>query len=89
MSEMTQDKPILDEARSLIPAWATELLEEPATLEDNFLDLGGHSVLALELSNRIKERFGAEVDIQILFEKNLAEVASEVARLTGTPVQSG
>lgn len=89
MSEMTEAKPVLDETQGLILTWATELLEEPATAEDNFLDLGGHSALALELSDRIKERFGAEVDIQVLFEQSLGEVASEVARITGTTVQSG
>ncbi|MFB7745351.1 phosphopantetheine-binding protein [Streptomyces sp. NPDC056132] len=89
MTETTQDQPILADSQSLILAWATELLEEPAAAEDNFLDLGGHSVLALELSDRIKERFGVEVDIQVLFEQSLGEVASEVARLTGTTVQSG
>ncbi|GAA2473930.1 phosphopantetheine-binding protein [Streptomyces mauvecolor] len=89
MSEINQDQLTIDDAQGLILAWATELLEEPATAEDNFLDLGGHSVLALELSDRIKERFGAEVDIQVLFEQSLGEVASQVARLTGTTVQSG
>ncbi|MEU3355865.1 phosphopantetheine-binding protein [Streptomyces sp. NPDC037389] len=81
MSELTQNKPALDEVQRLILEWSTELLEEPTTAEDNFLDLGGHSALALELSNQIKERFAAEIDIQVLFERTLGEVAAEVARL--------
>ncbi|MEX2972758.1 phosphopantetheine-binding protein [Streptomyces sp. C184] len=69
-----------EEAQRLTLEWVTELLEEPqARAEDNFLDLGGHSMLALQLSQRAKERFGVEYDIKILFEGSIAEAGTDVA----------
>lgn len=60
--------------------WVAELLEEPeASAEDNFLDLGGHSMLALQLGQRAKERFGAEYDMRVLFEGTLADAAADLA----------
>ncbi|GAA2995910.1 hypothetical protein GCM10020229_05490 [Kitasatospora albolonga] len=89
MTELTHGGEQLAEAQALILAWAEELLEEPVTTEDNFLDLGGHSALALELGNRINERFGVELDIEVLFEDSLGKVAASVLHPTNTPVQSG
>jgi non-heme Fe2+,alpha-ketoglutarate-dependent halogenase len=66
-----------------IVAWAADLLEEPqAGPGDNFLDLGGHSGLALELNTLIQERYGAEVDMQTLFEGTLSQVAEKVRENT-------
>ncbi|WP_374982910.1 acyl carrier protein [Streptomyces fradiae] len=64
--------------------WVAEMLEEPeARPEDNFLDLGGHSMLALQLSERAKEEFGAEYDMEVLFEKSIADTAAELSTRAG------
>ncbi|MER7461277.1 phosphopantetheine-binding protein [Streptomyces sp. NPDC097981] len=89
MSETTNGGTALDEALGLILEWSTELLEEPTASEDNFLDLGGHSALALELNDRIKERFHVEADMQILFERSLGEVAASVVRTADASVKIG
>ncbi|MET8630379.1 phosphopantetheine-binding protein [Kitasatospora sp. NPDC004669] len=89
MTETAYIDPEVTEAQELVLRWAAEILEEPVTAEDNFLDLGGHSVLALELGNRIKEHFGVELDIEVLFERSVGEVAAGVVRLADTTVQSG
>ncbi|MGW3038448.1 acyl carrier protein [Kitasatospora sp. NPDC001159] len=89
MNEIVYIDPKLAEAQELVLSWAAEILEEPVTAEDNFLDLGGHSALALELGNRIKERFGVELDIEVLFERSVGEVVADVVRLANTTVQSG
>ncbi|MGY3678368.1 acyl carrier protein [Streptomyces sp. TE33382] len=64
----------------LTVAWTATLLEESdVSPQDNFLDLGGHSLLALRLSRYAKERFGAEYDLMILFESDLAAAAADLA----------
>ncbi|MEU1805963.1 acyl carrier protein [Streptomyces sp. NPDC019937] len=69
-----------EEVQQLTLEWVAELLEEPqARPEDNFLDLGGHSMLALQLSQRAKKHFGAEYDIKVLFEGSVAEAAADLA----------
>ncbi|MER5507593.1 phosphopantetheine-binding protein [Streptomyces sp. NPDC002766] len=66
--------------------WVAEILEEPeVTEDDNFLDLGGHSMLALVLGERAKDAFGADYDLKTLFEGTLASAAAELAsRVTGS-----
>ncbi|MFC7721119.1 phosphopantetheine-binding protein [Nonomuraea recticatena] len=48
---------------------AAEILGVPeARPEDNFFDLGGHSVLATLLARRIRREFGVSVPIRSIFE---------------------
>lgn len=76
----THTTPLTAEVQRLTLEWVAELLEEPGvTPEDNFLDLGGHSMLALELGERAKERFGADYDLQCLFQDDLAAAAADLA----------
>lgn len=68
------------EVEDLTLQWVRELLDEPdVTAEDNFLDLGGHSVLAVRLTRRAKERFGSDYDLMVLFEQDLATAAADLA----------
>jgi aryl carrier-like protein len=63
---------------NLAVAWVGELLEESdLSAQDNFLDLGGHSVLALELSERVKKTLGVDLDMQILFERSIGEALAD------------
>lgn len=60
-------------------SWVAELLDEPqASAADNFLDLGGHSMLALQLSRRAEENFGLDYDMRVLFEESLAVTAADL-----------
>lgn len=75
-------------ARSIFE-WAAAILEVPQVAPaDNFLDLGGHSMLALELNTRVQEAYGVELDMQTLFEGSLREVAEQVAELDQTHAQT-
>jgi acyl carrier protein len=89
MGEMTQNNPSPEEIEQLVLTWSAQLLEEKVSGDDNFLDLGGHSALALDLISRIKERFEVDLDLQLLFEHSFSEVAADLAQRSGNPVPRG
>ncbi|MFB7216141.1 acyl carrier protein [Streptomyces sp. NPDC056255] len=74
---------------STVVEWAAEILEEPATPQDNFLDLGGHSMLAIELNQRVKGTFGFELDLQMLFEKSIGEAVASASGHLNPQTQNG
>ncbi len=84
MSEAIHTAVDPDEVVRRTVSWAAELLEDPdVTAADNFLDLGGHSMLALELSRLVEKHFGAELDMELVFERSLGAAAADAARRAG------
>ena len=49
--------------------WAEVLRRERISADDNFFDLGGHSLMATQIVSRVREQFHVELGIRILFEK--------------------
>jgi amino acid adenylation domain-containing protein len=68
--------------------WADVLGEEEVGVEDPFLDLGGHSILAAQVQARLAELFPFEVALRDLFETStvakLAQHLRQLARASGT-----
>ncbi|MEM9290670.1 MAG: non-ribosomal peptide synthetase [Acidobacteriota bacterium] len=62
--------------RALAAVWCAVLgLDRVGRLED-FMDLGGHSVLVLRLQARIAKRFGVELPVRVLMsQRRLAQMA--------------
>ncbi len=59
--------------------WAGLLSMERVGIHDNFFELGGHSLLATQVLSRVREEFGVEIQLRILFElPTLAAFASVV-----------
>ena len=47
--------------------WETLLNEKPISLDANFFDLGGHSILAIRLLNAIEEQFNRKMELSVMF----------------------
>jgi acyl carrier protein len=69
-----------DTERVIAEIWRAVLKVERVGRDDNFFDLGGHSLLVVELHTRLSERFGARLPIIELFEHATVKALAE--RLT-------
>ena len=54
--------------KALAALWAEVLGRNRFSVQDNFFDAGGHSLLAIRLLARVREEFGVEVPVSRLFE---------------------
>ncbi len=61
--------------------WCELLGTESVGLSENFFELGGHSLLATQLASRVREAFGAEIELRAVFESPTVEGLA--ARLEG------
>jgi amino acid adenylation domain-containing protein len=66
------------------------LLElEHVDVEDNFFSLGGHSLLGAQLVARLRDTFGIEMPLRVVFEApSVAELSSEIDRLVIAKVEA-
>ncbi|MEU3251204.1 SDR family oxidoreductase [Streptomyces sp. NPDC006997] len=60
--------PVTATQRALAALWTEVLAIEPVGVRDNFFDLGGNSLLALQMLATVKERLGVTVPTVALFE---------------------
>ncbi|HEU5152235.1 MAG TPA: phosphopantetheine-binding protein [Iamia sp.] len=60
--------------------WLQEELEDDTiTLEDNFLDVGGNSYLAMQLAEMLYAEGGFKLDMRRLYELSLAEALDDAS----------
>ncbi|MET0892536.1 MAG: phosphopantetheine-binding protein [Pseudoxanthomonas sp.] len=64
-----------ERARYLADLWA-ELLHCEVQASDNFFDLGGHSMLAVQMANRVHRDTGVRIQLMTLATQSLAQIAS-------------
>ena len=70
----------------LAQIWEELLDIRPIGITDNFFDLGGHSMLAAQLIDRIDQRYGKKVTLSTLFGKPTIEQLTEELEDIGAPV---
>ncbi|MBU6399317.1 MAG: amino acid adenylation domain-containing protein [Verrucomicrobia bacterium] len=74
---------------SLAQIWREVLRLDRVGTQDNFFDLGGHSVLAAQVLARIQQAFGLELPLRVIFEHptlaGLATVLDQTPRPAGDP----
>ncbi|MGY2990309.1 amino acid adenylation domain-containing protein [Bradyrhizobium sp. USDA 4508] len=58
---------------ALARLWS-EILQVPSVgIKDNFFELGGHSLLATRVISRIRDKFGAELPVRLMFDNPTVE----------------
>ena len=60
----------------LIAIWS-DVLPKVADTRTNFFQAGGHSLLALRMISKVRERFGVKPDLELLFRKPVLEEFAE------------
>lgn len=71
--------PVTAVEQALASAWAELLGRESIGVNDNFFDLGGHSLMASRMLFRVKEKLGVEVALKTVFEgPTIAALASHI-----------
>ncbi len=67
--------------KQLTEIWKDVLNVEQIGTQDDFFDLGGHSILAVQMLIRIRDSFGLELDLSELFQKS---TISDISKLIET-----
>ena len=79
--------PLTATERGLAALWTEVLGVEPVGTRDNFFDLGGNSLLALQMLTTVKARFGATIPTVTLFEAPTVRLLAAVLDQETTPAQ--
>ena len=76
---------LLDETEQLVLSlWAETLEVAGTTLDDDFFDHGGNSLLAVELLSKLADRVGVTLRLSTLFEARTPRELAEVVRTNRT-----
>jgi len=87
------DQPF-EAARSEVEQWLAGFLAGLLKVsrvgrDDNFFNLGGHSLMGAQLIAKVQQRFGVELSLRGLFDHpTIAEISSEIERLVYRKLQT-
>jgi amino acid adenylation domain-containing protein len=85
-----QSMPRTPAEKMIASVWQELLQVDRVTTYDNFLDLGGHSLLGLEVIARVKRQHGVEIRPRELMFQSLGQIASACTeRMGGATKPSG
>ena len=86
--EGSDDEPVDPRVSYLALVWS-EVLGVAVGPEDNFFDLGGHSMLAVHMVNRVAADTGVRIKLVRLASQDLAALAADLPASAGTEVPAG
>ena len=75
-----------DVERRLLAIWQSLLNLQPISVNDDFFDIGGHSLLAMRLFAHIEQAFGLALPVAALFQ---APTIAQLAQIIRRPDQAG
>ena len=72
------------------PSFLTGLLKvDRVSRDDNFFNLGGHSLMGAQLIAKVYQRFAVELSLRSLFDHpTIAEISAEIERLLFAKVET-
>lgn len=74
---------------SLAAIWCAVLERNTVGVEQNFFELGGNSLLASQVTSRIREELGVDLPLRAIFETpTIASLAIQVLALNGSSAES-
>ncbi len=78
------------EVEQWLAGFLSGLLKVPQVgRNDNFFNLGGHSLMGAQLIAKVQQRFGVELSLRGLFDHpTIAEISAEIERLVYTKLQA-
>lgn len=62
-----------DQAATTYASWLGDILEEPVSADEEFLDVGGNSMIAITLNGKLKDAFDIELDMRSLFTNTIRD----------------
>tara|TARA_R100000365_G_C2747934_1_gene78435 strand:+ start:3297 stop:6593 length:3297 start_codon:yes stop_codon:yes gene_type:complete len=80
MQRMVRTPPAPGFETDLAAIWKDLLQVQEIGAEDNFFDLGGHSLLTLRVVARVEEMLGLPLDPRLMFFQNLRQIAAQLRR---------
>jgi acyl carrier protein len=69
--------------------WVEALGHAELGEDDDFFDLGGNSLSAIQLVDNIQERFGVELSVAVLFERPTVNLLLESLEAKGAGARAG
>jgi acyl-CoA synthetase (AMP-forming)/AMP-acid ligase II len=71
----------------LADIWQEVLKVQRVSANDNFFDLGGHSLLSLKVASAVHDKSGWSMDPRILFFNSLRQIAAAAGTAAGRPAE--
>ena len=76
--------PRTETEKKVATAWQEVLNREKVGIHDNFFEMGGHSLLAVQMVSRIRQALGVELPLRSLFENpTVAGLAADIEQKRG------
>jgi amino acid adenylation domain-containing protein len=78
--EASNTAPTTDTEKVIAEIWRERLKVDTVTIHDNFFDLGGHSLLSMQVIHRVAARTGHRLNPRSMVFNNLQQIAAECER---------